>query len=42
MDHVSSMRSGIVRLSNGEVLYASRARKREALDIFTDYLGGSI
>ena len=42
MSHVRSMRAGELRMSDGTVLYASRARKREVLETLTDYLGGSI
>lgn len=42
MDHVRSMQSGEVRLDTGEVLYASRAKKKAALETFADYLGESI
>ena len=42
MDHIRSMQAGVVRLSNGETLYASRSKKRVALETFADYLGGSI
>lgn len=42
MDHVRSMQAGMVRMSDGTTLYASRAKKRAALETFADYLGGSI
>lgn len=42
MDHVRSVQTGILHMSNGETLYASRARKREVLETFTDYLGRSL
>ncbi len=42
MDHVRSMQAGEVRMDDGSVLYASRAKKKAALDTFADYLGGSI
>lgn len=42
LDHVRSIQAGALHMSNGETLYASRAKKREVLDTFTDYLGRSI
>ncbi len=42
MDHVRSMQAGEVRMDTGETLYASRAKKRAALEKFADYLGESI
>lgn len=42
LDHVRSIQAGELRMSSGEVLYASRAKKREVLETFTDYLGRSI
>lgn len=42
MDHVRSMQSGEVRPDTGETLYASRAKKKAALETFADYLGESI
>lgn len=42
MDHVRSMQAGTLRMSDGTTLYASRAKKRVALETFADYLGGTI
>lgn len=42
MDHIRSMQAGTLRMSDGSTLYASRARKRAALETFADYLGGTI
>lgn len=42
MDHIRSMQAGTLRMSDGTTLYASRSRKRSALETFADYLGGSI
>ena len=42
MDHIRSIRDGMVHMSDGTTLYASRSRRRPALETFADYLGGSI
>ncbi len=42
MAHIRSIQAGTLKLSNGETLYASRAKKRTTLETFADYLGGSI
>ncbi|WP_321971009.1 LytTR family DNA-binding domain-containing protein [Paratractidigestivibacter sp.] len=42
MDHIRAMQSGTLLMDNGDTLYASRAKKKAALETFADYLGGSI
>ena len=42
MDHIRSVQAGELRMDTGEVLYASRSRKKAVLETFADYLGGSI
>lgn len=42
MDHIRSIQAGALAMSNGDTLYASRAKKRAVLETFADYLGGSI
>ena len=42
MNHIRAARGQTVTLSNGDVLYFSRSRKREALATITSFFGGSI
>lgn len=42
MDHIASVRDGAAITSEGDTIFFSRARKREALDTIASYLGGSI
>lgn len=42
MGHVRDIQGNEMRMSNGAVLYFSRARRRAAMESIADYLGGSI
>lgn len=42
MDFVRLIKGAEVRMANGSVLPLSRARRREALETFTRYLGGTL
>ncbi len=41
MAHIQSVQRDAVRVSNGDVLYFSRPKRKAALTRITDYLGGS-
>lgn len=42
MGHVRDIKGNELRMSDGSVLYFSRARRRPAMERIADYLGGSI
>ena len=42
MNHIRSMRGGELTMRDGQVLYFSRSKKREAVETITAFLGGSI
>ncbi len=42
MNHIRSMRGGELTMRDGQVLYFSRSKKREAIETITAFLGGSI
>lgn len=42
MNHIRSVRGGELTMRDGQVLYFSRSKKREAVETITAFLGGSI